>query len=96
MSAQSTAIVRTRQASTYLQQLCRHWSHKFPCRFDECAGQIVFPSGEVDLAVVADGLSVTVRSHLAENLPTAKQVVADHLDRFAVAEAPLEFCWIDG
>lgn len=92
----STAIVPTEHASRYLQQLCKHWSHKFAVQFDEAQGHIGFPSGDIALAVVPGGLSVTVRSQLADGLPTAKRVAAEHLDRFAFREAPLTFDWVDG
>ena len=95
MSLESTAIVPTEHASRYLQQLCKHWSHKFECSFDDSTGRIGFPSGDIDLAVVPGGLSVTVRSQIADGLATAKQVVADHFDRFAFREAPLSFPWVD-
>ena len=36
-SAASQAQVRTEHASRYLQQLCKHWSHKFAVTFDRVA-----------------------------------------------------------
>ncbi|TIT63197.1 MAG: DUF2218 domain-containing protein, partial [Mesorhizobium sp.] len=30
----SHANVTTAHASRYLQQLCKHWAHKFPVEFD--------------------------------------------------------------
>jgi hypothetical protein len=95
MTVSSTAIVPTENASRYLQQLCKHWSHKFETDFDENKGRIGFPSGDIDLVVVEGGLSVTVQSQLDDGLTRAKQVVAEHLDRFAFREAPLTFPWVD-
>lgn len=88
-----TAQVPTTNGSRYLQQLCKHWSHKFETRFDADQGHIVFPMGSIDLAATADALSVTLHPHTDADVAQFKQVVADHLDRFAFREAPLPFDW---
>ncbi len=36
----SLADVVTAHASRYLQQLCKHWSHKFSVSFDERQGKV--------------------------------------------------------
>lgn len=91
----STAIVPTDHASRYLQQLCKHWSHKFATEFYEQQGRFGFPSGDIDLAVLDTGLSVTVRAALPDGMPNTKKVVGEHLDPFAFREAPLAFAWQD-
>ena len=39
------AVVPTASASRYLQQLCKHWSHKFAVVFDAQHGHIPLPMG---------------------------------------------------
>jgi hypothetical protein len=90
--AQSTADVKTENASRYLQQLCKHWSHKMATEFDPASGRVDFPSG-AQLFLAADGgelhLDLTAPEDALERM---EAVVADHLKRFAFREE-LEFAW---
>ena len=87
----STALVKTEQASRYLQQLCKHWSHKMPTEFDALQGSIVFPSGaQVFLNAGTDDLTVHIDTPDDEGLPRLQTVVEDHIKRFAFREE-LEF-----
>lgn len=93
MSMTLTAQVPTPNGSRYLQQLCKHWSHKFETEFDAQQGVIAFPMGPIRLAAGPDTLSVTIEPQADADVESFKQVVADHLDRFAFREAPLSFDW---
>ncbi len=88
-----TAIVPTASASRYLQQLCKHWSHKFEVSFDPHKGRIALPFGPADLA--ADDVALTITLTLADDADVARpqQVVEDHLNRFAFREGELAFDW---
>jgi len=88
-----TANVPTTQGSRYLQQLCKHWSHKFETEFDAERGVIAFPMGPIRLAAGAEALTVTIEPNEGADVERFKQVVAEHLDRFAFREAPLRFDW---
>jgi len=88
-----TASVPTTNASRYLQQLCKHWSHKFETDFSPEQGVIAFPMGPIRMAAQPDALLVTLEPNADADVETFKQVVADHLDRFAFKEAPLSFDW---
>ncbi|MES2172893.1 MAG: DUF2218 domain-containing protein [Pseudomonadota bacterium] len=88
-----TASVPTTNASRYLQQLCKHWSHKFETDFSPEKGVIAFPMGPIRMAAQADALVVTLEPNEDADVEKFKQVVADHLDRFAFKEAPLPFDW---
>ncbi|MCB4863034.1 DUF2218 domain-containing protein [Sphingobium sp. PNB] len=88
-----TAHVPTTNASRYLQQLCKHWGHKFETDFDARQGSIAFPMGPIRMAAGADALTVTIEPGEGTDVERFKQVVADHLDRFAFREAPLTFDW---
>jgi hypothetical protein len=90
--AQSTADVATEHASKYLQQLCKHWSHKMVTEFDPAKGRVDFPSG-AQLSLEADGASLHLKLAAADDsLERMEGVVADHLKRFAFREE-LVFDW---
>lgn len=90
----TTAVTATSHASRYLQQLAKHWSHKLEVEFTPVHATIRFPSGVVaTLDAGEETLTSTIEAADAETLERMKQVVADHLDRFAFREAPLPFSW---
>ena len=88
-----TATVPTTNASRYLQRLSKHWSHKFDVTFDADKSVIAFPMGALRMEAQADALVVTLDPTPEADIDRFKQVVADHLDRFAFKEAPLAFDW---
>ena len=88
-----TATVPTEHASRYLQQLSKHWSHKFDVNFDAHKSAIAFPMGALRMEAQADALVVTLEPNADVDVDRFRQVVADHLDRFAFKEAPLPFDW---
>lgn len=88
-----TANVPTTHGSRYLQQLCKHWGHKFETGFDAQQGTIAFPMGPIRMTAGADALTVMIEPQEGADVERFKQVVADHLDRFAFREAPLTFDW---
>lgn len=94
MAEISSARVGTAHASRYLQQLCKHWSHKLDVTFDEAQGTIRFP-GETVISLDAgpDALNARIEAPDADTLARMKTVLAEHLDRFAFREAPLPFDW---
>lgn len=83
----------TEHASRYLQQLCKHWSHKFEVRFTPEAGEIVLPLGKVELIAMSDQLEIRLHPLAGADHDSFKRVVAEHLDRFAHKEAPLDYRW---
>ena len=88
-----TGRVSTESGSKYLQQLCKHWSHKFEVEFTKTRGQIRFSAAVATLECRADTLLITLETDEAKALETVKSIVADHLNRFAFREAPLPFDW---
>lgn len=90
--ALSTADVRTENASRYLQQLCKHWSHKMQAEFDPVSGRVTFPSGD-RLFLGAETAHLHLKLEASpDSLERLQIVVADHLKRFAFREE-LEFAW---
>ncbi len=92
----STAIVPTASASRYLQQLCKHWSHKFAVTFDPAQGEIALPMGTLTLAAGDMALTLCCAVKAGGDLERMQQVVGDHLNRFAFREGELAFSWQAG
>ncbi len=90
--ARSTAHVPTTAASRYLQQLCKHWGHKYPVDFDAKRGEITLPMGPVRMQALEQELTVELETEDAAGLDRFEHVVAEHLGRFAFRET-LQFDW---
>ncbi|MEH3147676.1 MAG: DUF2218 domain-containing protein [Methylobacterium frigidaeris] len=86
------AVVGTPHGSRYLQQLCKHWAHKFETEFDATAGRIVLPLGEARLAADAETLTIDLAAEDPAALPDFRDVVVRHIERFAFRET-LRFEW---
>ena len=82
----STAVVATGKASRYLQQLCKHFSHKAPVAYDTHTGHIAFTGGDCRLKADNDGLRLSVTAPDAAVLEKLQDVAARHLVRFAFRE----------
>jgi uncharacterized protein len=87
------ASVPTANAAKYIQQLCKHWSHKLEVDLSDERGVVRFPAAVVTLGAGFDALMVTIEGEEGEAVERLKGVVATHLDRFAFREAPLRFDW---
>ena len=57
----SEARTETAHASRYLQQLAKHWSHKFEVQFTPTAATIDLPLGRCELAADDQALEVTLK-----------------------------------
>ena len=87
------AHVPTTNATKYLQQLCKHWSHRLRVELQEGVGTVRFPDAVATMTAKSSELVVSVEADDEEMLDLIKVVVAKHLDRFAFREAPLSFEW---
>ena len=91
----ATGSAKTENASRYLQQLCKHWSHKATAEFDAAQGSITFDTGNrVTMTASADQLGITATTGPRGDLTRWKQVITDHLVRFAFREE-LSVEWAD-
>ncbi|WP_279481645.1 DUF2218 domain-containing protein [Aureimonas sp. SK2] len=88
----SRADVPTEHASRYLQQLCKHWAHKFTVEFDPQRGTIDMPSARVALEAGEGRLGVVVTADDPAILDRMEGAVAEHIVRFAFREE-LAFDW---
>ncbi len=90
------ARVPTASGAKYVQQLCKHWGHKFDVELSDRRGIVRFPNAVATMEADADALLVTIEAQEKETIERMKGVVASHLDRFAFREAPLAFDWSPG
>ncbi len=89
----SHATVPTASGSKYLQQLCKHWSHRFAVDFDADRGTVPLPGGVLTLAATPEALSLDLAGNDPATLDRMEPVVAEHLQRFAFRET-LSFDWV--
>ena len=83
----SQATIATASASRYLQQLCKHWSHKFAVEFTPQRGTIPFDTTRVcTLDASAEALALRIEAADDATLERMQGVVIDHLKRFAFRE----------
>lgn len=85
----SNARLPTDRASTYLQQLCKHFAHKLPVEFTPDAGRITFTIGTCRLSAADDVLTLRVEAEDAVRLAELQDVVGRHLLRFAFRDPPV-------
>ncbi len=91
--AKTIAVVPTDSGWKYLQQLCKHWSHKLEVELGEQKGVVKFAEATAVMASDDQALTVEIEANSPEVLERMKGVVSSHLDRFAFREAPLPFDW---
>jgi hypothetical protein len=91
--AKTKAIVPTAHASRYLQQLCKHWSHKFTVEFTPEHGRIDLGENRLVLMDANPENLVTTVEAPEESLSQMEDVVASHIVRFAFREE-LVFNWV--
>ena len=84
---------KTASGSKCVQQLCKHWGHRFEAQFSENRGQVRFPSAVATMEASAEALLVTIETDDTESIEQFQKILANHLDRFAFREAPLSLKW---
>lgn len=89
----SRTIIKTPNASKYLVQLAKHWSHKFAFSYTPEQAHIPF-SSEIRLDMFADPaeLAVQIDTPAEAEAIRMEQVFISHIKRFAFRE-PLEIRW---
>jgi hypothetical protein len=90
----SHATIQTASASRYLQQLCKHWSHKFAVEFTPEQGTIPFDDTRVcRLLASPETLALTIETGDDAMLERMQGVVIEHLKRFAFREDFGDIAW---
>lgn len=102
-SVSAVALVPTDNASKYMQQLCKHWSHNLQVEFTPENGTVIFPKDArganfpgdavATFNVTETGLEVRIDGSAPDQVEALKGVVASHLDRFAFREGELRYDW---
>jgi len=83
----SQAHITTASASRYLQQVCKHWSHKFAVEFTPEKGFIPFPDGRIcNMEANAATLTIVAQAPDDEALERLQRVIVEHVKRFAFRE----------
>jgi len=78
------AAIPTPDASRYLQQLCKHWSHKLDVSFTPQDGRVLFNEESVCVLHAApEVLNVRIETSDATNAARLGDVVFRHLERFS-------------
>jgi hypothetical protein len=90
----SNARVATSNASRYLQQVCKHWSHKFAVEFTPERGRVPFAEDRVcSFGAEPEALVMHLEAPDDETLVRLQDVVVDHVKRFAFREDLGEVAW---
>lgn len=93
----SIARVPTASASRYLQQLAKHWSHRMAVTFSPEEATIEFPTGaRLEMRAASDTLDLLLSVPADGDVARMRQVVEEHIDRFAFREGALTYDWRDG
>lgn len=79
--------IATPSASKYLQQLCKHWSHKFAVVFTPEKGRVPFGDNRAaNFEATEDTLTMRIEAADDETLTRMESVVVEHLKRFSFRE----------
>lgn len=89
----SSAVIRTENASRYLQQLCKHFAHKIDVEFTPTHGVCRFSVGTATLDAEPDQLTIVADAKDAEALGETRHVIESHLLRFAFREELGPLSW---
>ncbi|NWG52789.1 MAG: DUF2218 domain-containing protein [Hydrogenophilaceae bacterium] len=87
--------IATAHASRYLQQLCKHWSHRLAVSFTPQEGRVDFGEGRgvCTMQAAPDALTLAVESADANVAAGLSGVVFEHLKRFAFRENLADPVW---
>lgn len=90
---QTTAVLKTEQASRYLTQLCRHFAHKVDVSWEGGHGECRFVCGNATLDASAGELRIGASAPDEAQLHETQSVVERHLVRFAFRENIEPLIW---
>lgn len=84
----------TESGDRYVQQLVKHWSHKFATSYAAGRGEVPFsPDAIAVFTSDAKGLDIVLTTASEAQAERLKGVIESHIDRFAFREAPLAYEW---
>jgi hypothetical protein len=90
----SNARIATPNASRYLQQVCKHWSHKFAVEFTPESGRVPFAEDR-SCRFEADPQALVMHLEAPDetSLTRLESVVVEHVKRFAFREDLGDVAW---
>ncbi|MEP5154652.1 DUF2218 domain-containing protein [Planktotalea sp.] len=83
----------TKNASKYLQQLCKHFGNKVEASFDADKGWVAFIMGTVHLSADSEGLTAVCDVKDEASVQSVHHVIDSHLARFAFREEFKSMNW---
>lgn len=91
----SHARVPTAHAARYMAQLAKHWSHKFDVALEGERATFPLPMGICRMTAGEAALNIALEAEDPAAMARLKEVVANHVKRFAFREPDLAFDWAD-
>lgn len=82
----SSGRFKTEHASKYLQQLCKHFGHKVEATYDAERGEVALFNGPCRMKAEPDLLVIEVEAGDEDALQRSREIVDNHLARFAFRE----------
>lgn len=90
----SNGLAATENADRYIQQLVKHWGHRFATSYADGVGKVPFyDDAHATFTALADGIGIVLTTPDAAADARLRGVIETHLDRFAFREAPLAYHW---
>ena len=89
----TTASLRSDRARAYLDRLCAHFAHKVEVERADDKAVCHMPAGTAHLDADDDGLHLRITADDPQALGRTRQVVEDHLIRFAFRQKPAPLDW---
>jgi len=81
------ARVKTANASRYLQQICKHWTHRLEVTFTDTQARVPFNAESICLmGADCEGLDVRIEAPDAGEAARLGRVLVEHLQGYALRE----------
>lgn len=88
-----TSTLPTERGPQIMATAAKHFARKVAVEEDANAARIAFPAGTGVMAVVDNGLALTIDAASAEDAEQVRDVFEGHLLRFAHRENPQPLVW---
>ena len=94
MSITAIGFAKCEKPARYIQQLIKHWSHKFETAYADGTGAVPFSdTNRATFTAAANGIEIRLETSDSESNQRLRSVIESHIDRFAFREAPLQYEW---
>jgi uncharacterized protein len=86
VSARATGSVQTSRSQRYLDQLCKHFSHRAQAELQGPHCVVIFDDGRLDASAQPGALVLELTSSSPEHLARLEDVIKSHLERWGEAD----------